>query len=115
MRRRLRAAWQAAFVEGLEGAPQPLVHVAGAGYRARWLAQQTGAAIELLLAALEQRHAIACDVVLLNAGAALYVAGLADDLRVGIALAREVIASGAARARVDAFVAATQKLAETAA
>ena len=70
---------------------------------------------ELLLAALEQRHAIACDVVLLNAGAALYVAGLADDLRVGIALAREVIASGAARARVDAFVAATQKLAETAA
>jgi len=70
---------------------------------------------ELLLAALEQRHAIARDVVLLNAGAALYVAGLADDLRVGIALAREVIASGAARARVDAFVAATQKLAETAA
>ncbi len=70
---------------------------------------------ELLLAALEQRHAIARDVVQLNAGAALYVAGLADDLRVGIALAREVIASGAARARVDAFVAATQKLAETAA
>ncbi|HVB84593.1 MAG TPA: anthranilate phosphoribosyltransferase [Rhodanobacteraceae bacterium] len=65
---------------------------------------------ELLLAALENRHAIARDVVLLNAGAALYVAGVAADLADGIARARVVIDSGAARARVDQFVAATQRL-----
>lgn len=65
---------------------------------------------ELLLAALENRHAIARDVVLLNAGAALYVAGLAADLGAGIARARSAIDSGDARARVDAFVAATKRL-----
>ncbi|WP_297922497.1 anthranilate phosphoribosyltransferase [Metallibacterium sp.] len=65
---------------------------------------------ELLLAALENRHAIARDVVLLNAGAALYVAGLAADLAAGIARARAAIDSGSARARVDAFIAATQRL-----
>ena len=65
---------------------------------------------ELLLAALENRHAIARDVVLLNAGAALYVAGLAADLGAGIARARAAIDSGDARARVDDFVAATQRL-----
>ncbi|EQD51354.1 anthranilate phosphoribosyltransferase [mine drainage metagenome] len=65
---------------------------------------------ELLLAALENRHAIARDVVLLNAGAALYVAGLAADLAAGIARARAAIDSGGARARVDAFIAATQRL-----
>jgi anthranilate phosphoribosyltransferase len=64
----------------------------------------------LLLAALENRHAIARDVVLLNAGAALYVAGLAADLGAGIARARAAINSGDARARVDDFVAATQRL-----
>ena len=64
---------------------------------------------ELLLAALENRHAIARDVVLLNAGAALYVAGVATDLADGIARARVAIDSGAARARVDRFVAATQR------
>lgn len=64
----------------------------------------------LLLAALENRHAIARDVVLLNAGAALYVAGLAADLGAGIARARAAIDSGDARARVDVFVAVTQRL-----
>ncbi|MDE1957990.1 MAG: anthranilate phosphoribosyltransferase [Xanthomonadaceae bacterium] len=66
---------------------------------------------ELLLAALENRHAIARDVVLLNAGAALYVAGVATDLADGIARARVAIDSGAARARLDQFVAATRRLA----
>ena len=65
---------------------------------------------ELLLAALENRHAIARDVVLLNAGAALHVAGVATDLADGIARARVAIDSGAARARVDQFVAATRRL-----
>ncbi|MHB8621038.1 MAG: anthranilate phosphoribosyltransferase [Chloroflexota bacterium] len=41
------------------------------------------------------------DVVLLNAGAALYVAGLARTIAGGVALAGEVVASGRARAKLD--------------
>jgi anthranilate phosphoribosyltransferase len=41
------------------------------------------------------------DVVLLNAGAALMVAGRARDLRGGVELAAETVASGAARERLE--------------
>ena len=44
------------------------------------------------------------DVVLLNAGAALEVAGRADTLADGIALAAETIDSGAATAALDRWV-----------
>ncbi len=41
------------------------------------------------------------DIVALNAGAALVVAGQADDLRSGVELAAETIASGAARGQLE--------------
>ena len=41
------------------------------------------------------------DAVLLNAGAALVAAGIADDLGEGFAIAAEAIDSGAATARLD--------------
>lgn len=49
------------------------------------------------------------DAALLNAGAALYVAGKAHSVGEGIDHAREVIASGAALATLDAFVAASNE------
>ncbi len=52
----------------------------------------------------------ACDIVALNAGAAIYVAGLAPSLEAGVKKAAEVIASGAARAKLDALVALSKKL-----
>jgi anthranilate phosphoribosyltransferase len=48
------------------------------------------------------------DIVLMNAGAAIYIGGLAQDLREGIALAGTSIDSGNARARLDALVDATR-------
>ncbi len=45
------------------------------------------------------------DAVLLNAGAALLIAGKASDLRAGVALARETIASGAALGKLEALAA----------
>jgi anthranilate phosphoribosyltransferase len=45
----------------------------------------------------------AADIVALNAGAALYVAGLADDLAAGVARARTVIDEGEALARLEAL------------
>lgn len=64
----------------------------------------------MMLAALENQPGAPRDIVCLNAGAALYVANLAGSIAEGIVKAREAIASGAARARLDAFVQATQKL-----
>jgi len=48
------------------------------------------------------------DIALLNAAAALWVAGAAEDIGAGLALARESIDSGAARARLAALVEATR-------
>lgn len=50
------------------------------------------------------------DFVLMNASAALYVAGLAPDLREGAQRAHEVITSGKARRTLDRYVAMTQEL-----
>ena len=65
----------------------------------------------MLLGALENRAGPARDIVALNAGASIYVAGLADTLVDAVEKAFEVIASGAARARVELFVKATQRYA----
>ncbi|CAM3674610.1 anthranilate phosphoribosyltransferase [Polynucleobacter brandtiae] len=51
----------------------------------------------------------ASDIVCLNAGAVLYVAGIAPSIASGIEIARATIASGAARQKLDQFVVATQK------
>jgi anthranilate phosphoribosyltransferase len=51
------------------------------------------------------------DIVLINAAAALVVGGKAKDLKEGIALAKRSIDSGAARAKLEALIALSQKLA----
>lgn len=51
------------------------------------------------------------DLVLANAGAALYVTGLASSIRLGVEMAAETIQSGDAAARVGAFVEATRRVA----
>ncbi|MEC5386096.1 anthranilate phosphoribosyltransferase [Uliginosibacterium sp. H3] len=62
----------------------------------------------MLLAALDGTNTAARDIVAFNAGASLYVGGVTDTLEEGVALALENIANGAARAKLDAFVARTQ-------
>jgi anthranilate phosphoribosyltransferase len=54
---------------------------------------------------LENQPGPARDIVQLNAGAALYAAGLADSLSAGITKAGEVLASGEALAKLNALVA----------
>jgi anthranilate phosphoribosyltransferase len=50
-------------------------------------------------------------IVTLNAGVALYAADVAPSIDDGIRMAREAIASGAAKNKLEQFVAVTQKLA----
>ena len=64
----------------------------------------------LILAVLQNQAGPALNIVLLNAGAAIYVAGKAPSIREGVALARKVIASGEAKAKLDEFVAATNQM-----
>jgi anthranilate phosphoribosyltransferase len=66
---------------------------------------------EMVLEALSNQPGTPREIVTLNAGAALYAADVVDSIGAGIALARETIASGAARARLDQFVQFTQRCA----
>ncbi|HEX5629649.1 MAG TPA: anthranilate phosphoribosyltransferase [Usitatibacteraceae bacterium] len=52
------------------------------------------------------------DVVLINAAAALYVSGVVPSLWDGVALSRDTIASGAAKAKLDQLVSFTQAFAK---
>ncbi len=52
------------------------------------------------------------DIVILNSAAALYVAGVVESLWDGVAAARDAIASGAARAKLDQLVKFTRAFAK---
>jgi anthranilate phosphoribosyltransferase len=62
----------------------------------------------MVLAALGNETGAARDIVALNAGASIYVAGLAPTMAGGVQKALAVLASGAARKKLDAFVGFTQ-------
>jgi anthranilate phosphoribosyltransferase len=64
---------------------------------------------DMLVAALSNKAGPARDIVALNAGAAIYAAGIADSHEAGVQKALEVIASGAAKAKLDQFIAFTQE------
>jgi anthranilate phosphoribosyltransferase len=59
---------------------------------------------EKLLGVLNNEVGAPRDIVQLNAGAAIYVAGLAETLEEGVAKADQVIASGAAKAKLDQLI-----------
>jgi anthranilate phosphoribosyltransferase len=65
----------------------------------------------LLLEALRDTPGAVRDIVLLNAGAALYAADVAPSIQEGIARARAVLADGSAYAKMEQFVATTRQLA----
>jgi len=65
----------------------------------------------MVLEALNNIPGTPREIVTLNSGAALYAADLAPTIGDGIALARETIASGAARAKLDQWVQTTRRLA----
>ncbi len=62
----------------------------------------------VVLRVLANKPGPAQDIVLLNAGAALYVANIAESIKEGIARAREVLANGEAQSKLDVFVAWTR-------
>jgi anthranilate phosphoribosyltransferase len=70
----------------------------------------TAESVQCIQRALSNEDGPVRDVVLLNAGAALYCAGLAGSVAEGVRHAREVVAAGAAAAKLEQFVQVTQRL-----
>ena len=65
----------------------------------------------MLLDVLDNQPGAPRDIVILNAGAALYAANVADSIQAGIVLAAAALASGAAKARLQQLVSITHTLA----
>jgi anthranilate phosphoribosyltransferase len=63
----------------------------------------------MITAVLENQPGPAHNIVALNAGAAIYVAGLAEDLKAGIARAAQAIKSGAAKHKLEEYIAFTHQ------
>ncbi len=78
---------------GLKSAPLDAIRVTS-----------TDEAKTMLSDVLDNKAGTARDIVLLNAGAAIYAAGLADSLALGIKKADETISSGAARNKLAQLV-----------
>lgn len=79
---------------GLPSAPISTLRVANADQ-----------ACEKLLGVLNNEVGVPRDIVQLNAGAAIYVAGLASTLEEGVTKADSVIASGASKTKLDQLIA----------
>ena len=69
---------------------------------------------DMLLGVLDNNHGAARDIVILNAGVALYAANVADSMRAGIALAQAAIESGAAKAKLAQLLAHCQAASQAA-
>ncbi len=71
-----------------------------------------GAASSLVMvkSVLDNKASAAKDIVVLNAGAAIYAANITDSLSSGIEKAQELIANGAAKAKFDALIAYSKTL-----
>ena len=67
----------------------------------------------MLLGVLDNQAGAARDIVMLNAGAALYAANVVSSIAEGIDQARTAIESGAAKARLHQLIAITQQLGAT--
>ncbi|MBF8269862.1 MAG: anthranilate phosphoribosyltransferase [Gammaproteobacteria bacterium] len=63
-----------------------------------------GTSLQLMQQVLDNRPGPARDIVLLNAGAAIYVAGVTGDLQHGIELAGQVLADGSARQKLHDLI-----------
>jgi len=71
-------------------------------------AKDKEASRDRVLSVLANEPGPARDVVVLNAAAALYVSGVSGSLWDGVAAARDAIATGAARRKLEGLVAFTQ-------
>ena len=66
--------------------------------------------LEMIVSALSGGASTAADLIALNAGAALYVAGCVESVKEGVVMAQKSISSGAARAKIDQLASFTNSI-----
>jgi anthranilate phosphoribosyltransferase len=66
--------------------------------------------VSMLQGVLDNKATAARDIVILNAGAAIYAAGLSESLQLGIKQAQTVISNGSARNKLAQWIEFTQQL-----
>ena len=66
--------------------------------------------LEMIVSALNGGASTAADLIALNAGAALYVAGCVESIKEGVVMAQKSISSGAARAKIDQLASFTNSI-----
>src|SRR4029453_15945771 len=71
------------------------------------------ASLELLNQAVDEPESVAAQIVALNAGAAIYVSGVATSFANGVIMAQDAIASGLAKERLAELVRITAMMGET--
>jgi anthranilate phosphoribosyltransferase len=64
--------------------------------------------LNIIRAAFANTDGAARDIICLNAGASIYVAGITESYAAGVELARKVIADGSATHKMNAFIEKTQ-------
>ena len=75
-------------------------------------AQSSEQSLHLVRQALEDESSAAADIVSLNAGAAIYVSGIAENFTDGVVMAKDAIASGRARERLSELVVTSTRMAK---
>ena len=66
--------------------------------------------LEMIVSALSGGASTAADLIALNAGAALYVAGCVESVKEGVVMAQKSISSGAATAKIDQLASFTNSI-----
>jgi len=71
------------------------------------------ASLELISKAFSDSNHLAADMIALNAGAAIYASGVADNLKQGVHMAQDAMGSGLAKGKLAELVEFTQTAAES--
>jgi anthranilate phosphoribosyltransferase len=79
---------------------------------AQLCAQSTEDSLRLVNSSLKDADSMAADIVSLNAGAAIYVSGVATSLNNGVAMAQDAIATGLAKERLAELVRISRMMGE---
>lgn len=66
--------------------------------------EDAASSLAMMQSVLDNQPGAARDIVVLNAGAAIYAANLSDNLQAGVQKAQQAIKSGAAKAKLDALI-----------
>ena len=89
------------------------IEIAAADTVSQLAADSTEQSLHLVKSAISNADSAEANIVALNAGAAIYVSGVATSLANGVTMAQDAIASGLAKERLDELVRVSKMMGES--